>query len=257
MNKLLQNLNIVLSSLLVSSAALATPSTTYWAPSTASCQGYGLPHVTYDSYFNRGPTVGADGARGYPVDTGLTAGVLPFEKVQAEIGFDLLLPSEYPLFLNAKVCTPESSLFNGSPAVGVGIYNVGFEKNVTDYNIVYLMLQKTLSGGSGYFSLGVYHGLNKDLLRNSEGNSVQAGLMAGLLSPDISVGLKGLKKINLAADIQTGKNALGAWGVGSYFFFNESISLLLGPVFFLDSDIQPGQSDLMWTAQIDIDIPFK
>ena len=78
---------------LVPVAAYATPSTTYWAPSTASCQARGVPHVTYDTYFWNGPEAGAQGATGYPIDTGLTAGVLPFEKVQGEVGFDLLLPS--------------------------------------------------------------------------------------------------------------------------------------------------------------------
>ncbi len=78
---------------LVPVAAYATPSTTYWAPSTASCQARGVPHVTYDTYFWKGPAAGAQGATGYPIDTGLTAGVLPFEKVQGEVGFDLLLPS--------------------------------------------------------------------------------------------------------------------------------------------------------------------
>jgi hypothetical protein len=121
---------------LIPALAHGTPSTTYWAPSTASCQARGVPHVTYDTYFWKGPPVGSQGAPGYPIDTGLTAGVLPFNKLQAEAGFDILLPSPQPLFLNAKLCTPESSLFAGSPGISFGFYNLGFKKDVTNYNVI-------------------------------------------------------------------------------------------------------------------------
>ena len=44
MNRVCGALTLVASTL-VPGVALATPTTTYWAPSTASCQGYLLPHV--------------------------------------------------------------------------------------------------------------------------------------------------------------------------------------------------------------------
>ena len=98
----------LLASMVLPSAAQATPSTTYWAPSTANCQAWRIPHVTYDTYFGKGPAAGSQGAPNYPIDTGLTMGILPFSKVQAEVGFDLLLPSQDPFFLNAKLCTPDT-----------------------------------------------------------------------------------------------------------------------------------------------------
>lgn len=240
---------------LVPVAAAATPSTSYWAPSTASCQARGVPHVTYDTYFAKGPSAGSAGARNYPIDTGLTMGVLPFKKIQAEAGFDVLLPTQDPLFLNFKLCTPESSWFSGSPALSVGIYNVGFKRDVTDYNVIYVMAQKAIPGG-GYVAAGFYHGLNPALFTSSDGRVVQTGAMVGFYSPDIQVGRKGLRKINLTADVQTGKNALGAWGAGVYVFFTDNVSLLAGPVFFLDKNLQPGGSAHMWTVQLDVDIPF-
>ncbi len=237
----------------VPSVALATPSTTYWAPSTAACQARGVPHVTYDTYLWKGPPAGAAGAPGYPIDTGLTAGFLPFDKVQGEAGFDLLLPSQDPLFLNVKLCTPESSLFAGSPGISFGVYNLGFKENVTNYNALYLMFQKALPVG-GYVAAGVYHGLNRTLFTNSEGEVAKTGALIGGVSPDIQIGLKGLRKINVAADVQTGENILGAWGFGTNVYFADNVSLLVGPVFFLDKDLQPGGSKYMWTAQLDIDI---
>lgn len=65
---------------LVPSLVRATPSTTYWAPSTASGQAWKTPHVTYDTYFGKGPAAGSQGAPNYPIDTGLTMGILPSSK---------------------------------------------------------------------------------------------------------------------------------------------------------------------------------
>jgi hypothetical protein len=226
----IQTFALALIVIIAPAIAMATGSTTFWAVSTANCQARGVPHVTYDTYFGKGPTAGSAGAPNYPVDSGLTIGFLPFEKIQGEAGFDVLLPSRDPLFFNAKLCTPESSLFRGSPAVSFGIYTVGTKKDVTDYNVLHLMFQKAIPGG-GYVAAGGYHGLNRTLLTSSDGGVVQNGAMLAVFSPTINVGLTGLKKINLAADVQTGKNVLGAWGGGSYFYFTDTVSLLVGPVF--------------------------
>jgi hypothetical protein len=246
---------LVAALMLVPSFAGATPSTTYWAPSTANCQALGVPHVTYDTYFGKGPAAGSAGAPNYPMDTGLTMGVLPSKKVQAEVGFDLLLPSPDPLFLNTKLCMPESALFKGSPSLGAGIYNLGFKEGVTDYNVLHFMAQKAI-GGTGYIA-GLYHGLGTEsLFTNSEGKVVRTGFMAGFFSPDINVGVKGLEKINFTADVQTGKNVLGAGGAGVYFYFTDTISLLTGPVFFFDKALQPGGRRMLWTFQLDVDVPL-
>jgi len=255
----MKNLSCVLAAVacvtLVPIAAHATPSTTFWAPSTASCQARGVPHVTYDTYFWKGPAAGSAGSPGYPIDTGLTAGILPYNKVQGEVGFDVLLPTDYPLFLNMKLCTPESSLFKGSPGISFGIYDWGFKDDVTNYNVLHLMFQKALKPG-GYVAGGFYHGLNDALFTNSDGKISKTGAMFAAGSPDIQVGLKGLKKINIVGDIQTGKNVLGAWGFGTNVYFADNVSLLVGPVFFLDKNLQPGGTKYMWTAQLDVDIPL-
>lgn len=248
---------VLLAAVLVPAIAQATPSTTFWAPTVATCQAKYVPHVTYDTYFGKGTPPPGAGAPTYPIDTGLTMGVLPWSKVQAEVGYDLLLPSSNPVytFLNGKVCTPEASLFKGSPAISVGVYNVGFRSNVTDYNIVHVMVQKSLPFG-GYLAAGWYHGANDVLFTNSDGNVVKNGALVGWSSPDINVGLKGLKKIDILADVQTGKNAFGGGGFGADIYFNDYVGLIVGPVFFIDSAVQPGGAKRMWTTQIDIDIPL-
>lgn len=242
---------------LLPAVVFATPTTTYWAPSTANCQAKYVPHVTYDTYYGKGTPPPIAGTPTYPIDTGLTIGVLPWQKLQAEVGYDVLLPSADPVYflLNAKVCTPESSLFSGSPAISAGFYNVGFERNVTDYNVLHVVAQKSLPIG-GYIAAGFYHGMNDALFTNSEGDRAKSGALIGWFSPDIKVGLKGLDKINLTADLQTGKNILGGGGFGAFFYFNSYVSLLVGPVWYTDRALQPGGAKHLWTTQLDVDIPL-
>ena len=68
----------------------------------------------------------------------------------------------------------------------------GLSKNVTDYNVLYVTLQKSLPFG-GYLAVGGNHGLSKTLFVNSEGKKVQNGLIAGWSSPDIASALRHLE----------------------------------------------------------------
>jgi hypothetical protein len=98
--------------------------------------------------------------------------------------------------------------------------------------------------------------MSETLFTNSDGQVVQTGAMVGWSSPDIKVGLKGLQKITVIADVQTGKNALGGGGAGVTFYFNDYVSLIVGPVFYFDKHLQPGGASHLWTTQLDIDIPL-
>lgn len=236
--------------------AHATPSTTFWAPSTPFIQPYGLLHVTYDTYFLK------KGA--YPVDTGLTIGLLPFDKFQAEGGFDLVYPTAnlaVPILFNAKIGSPEGAFGDWSPGWSAGMFGVGFEKDVTDYNVFHFMLGKTFPV-IGNLEVGFYYGLNKNLfisnaLDTSAGathDNNQFGIQAGWFSPAIELKKPYMDKIILAADIMTGENAFGAAGGGVYFYFTPMIDLLAGPVFFLDKESQPGNSSVLWSMQLDVDM---
>jgi hypothetical protein len=229
--------------------AHATPSTTYWAPSVATCQAKGVPHITYDSYFSK--------KGDFPTDTGLTMGIIPSDKVQAEVGYDLFLPTSNPVgfYLNGKLCVTENTIAKGAPSIGIGIANLGFKKDVTNYNLLYAVAQKSLPFG-GYLAVGVYHGLTKALYVSSEFKKAQNGLIAGWSSPDIKPNIKGISKIDIVADIQTGKNVFGAGGVGATVYFSDTVDLIVGPVFFFDKALQPGGASMLWTAQLDVDIPF-
>jgi hypothetical protein len=232
--------------------AMATPSTTYWTPMTPDIQPFGVFHITYDSYF----TVfrkADDGAGDFPTDVGLTVGVLPFEKLQMEVGVDLLEPTDDPLFFNAKIGSPEGVLFKGSPALQLGIFNVGMKSDVTNQNIVHLVIGKTIPH-VGRLSAGPYIG-NDKVLRSSQGDKENTGVMVafdrGFMPTKDKLGNE-YSKLVLAADYASGKNALGGGGVGLYYYFTKNISLLTGPVWFNDEGIN---GKWKWTAQLDINFP--
>lgn len=233
--------------------AAATPSTNFWAPSTPAVQGFGVLHLTYDTYFNYKAL--------YPIDTGLTMGVLPGSKLQSEVGFDLLYPTfspggplKAPVLLNAKLGSPENALFDGCPAWSAGIFAVGFDEDVTDYNVLHAMVGKTFQR-VGSLSVGGYYGLNQGLFRSATGAERRGGLMAGWFSPAIDVPV--IDRIHLTWDVQTGDNVLGATGGGAYFYVTPTVDVLMGPVFFFEKDLQPGRSSWMWSLQLDVDLDLR
>lgn len=234
----------------VAQGAGATPSTTYWTPSTIYTQPYLVPHITYDTYF------GETGA--YGIDTGLTIGILPFDTVNAEVGFDLIYPgyTQNGFALNGKVTLVEGKLAAWQPGVSVGVANIGFRKNVSDLYLLHADVGKTFPV-IGEIGGGIYTGLNDEILVDKDGNKDNTGFYLHWNGPTFEVGAPGLKKIVPAADFQSGKNVLSAWGGGLYFFFTDAIDLLVGPVFFLEPELQPGKSDWLFTAQIDIDFDLR
>ena len=232
--------------------AEATPSTTVWTPATTYTQPYLVPHLTYDTYVAE---------KGFLANTyGLTVGVIPGDKLQGEIGVDLFYPGFTSDFaqLNAKVTLVENLLGGWSPALSVGLANAGFEKDLSDYHLLHATLSKTTPIGT--IGVGGYHGAGSAALwTGSDGTVTRTGFMGSYASPELKVGLPGLEKILFAADVATGKNWFGAVGGSLVLYFNSNVALLTGPVFFLDRDYYKTtyNADFMWTAQIDVDVPFK
>ena len=232
--------------LATASAAWATPSTAFWTPATTYVQPYLVPHLTYDTYF------GEPGA--YPIDTGLTMGVLPFEKLQGEVGFDLFYPGKTKngFLLNAKLGLPEGAYGELFPGISIGAQNIGFESDVNDLFLLHAELGKTLPFGN--LTIGGFYGVNDKLMIDQNGKKQQAGFMASWTSPDIKIGKPALDKIVFVADTMTGDTAFGAVGGGIGLYFTPAIDLLAGPVFFLNKDVQPGASNWLFSMQIDVDV---
>lgn len=247
-------------SFLFSGVVYATPSTTFWTPMTQDIQAFGVPHIGIDNYFT--------GNSSFPTDFGLTIGVLPWEKLQMEIGVDIFAPTPlpdweaedpHPFSFNAKIGSPEGALFEGAPALQVGIFNAGFRSKVlntdfTNADIVHVVISKTL-WNFGRFSVGPYYG-HAPAMRSADGDLENVGYMVawdyGFWKVKDSAGNE-YNRMVVAADYASGKNLLGGGGFGLYYYFTKDISLLSGPVWFNDARIN---GDWKWTVQLDINVPI-
>jgi hypothetical protein len=240
---------------LVASTASATPSTQIWIPST-DIQPYKTFHINFDTYVRANSN--DDGSRTPPVVViGPTFGVLPFEKIQAEVGFDVISGGgdldKYPLYFHAKVATPEDSLFKYSPAIAVGGYNFGTKSGdarngelATNQDMVYGLVAKTFPV-VGRLSAGYFVG-NKKVLVDENGNSDEKGV---LLSWDRTL-TEISDKLWVAVDYQGTNSALGAFSFGASYAFAKNVSLLLGYDIY-NKKATGGQNTV--TLQVDINFP--
>ena len=228
-------------------AAMATPSTQIWIPST-DIQAFKSLHLGIDNYTRTSGD--SPYGRNNIYDLGLTAGILPFEKLQAEVGVDYITYGDaydsHPLYFNAKLATPESALFEGSPALAVGGYGFGTEKNFTGANLVYGLVAKTLPV-VGRFSAGYYLG-DKDVLLDENGNKENDGI---LLSWDRTMS-EISDKLWVGVDYQGGDNAFGAFSFGASWAFAKNVSVIFGYDIF-NEKLTGGNNT--FTTQLDINFP--
>ena len=236
--------------LLAATAAMATPSTQIWIPST-DVQAFKTVHLGIDNY------VRTSKKGGFPnlFDAGLTAGVLPFEKVQAEVGIDYLTGGQAgiagsfneaadksPIYFNGKLGTPEDALFASSPALAVGIYNAGTKLGVTSQNIGYALVAKTLPV-IGRISLGGFQG-SETVLGKGKNNGVLASWDRAMT--EIS------DKLWLAVDYQGGNSFMGATSFGASWAFSKNVSLIVG--YDIYNNANAGGKNTI-TTQLDINFP--
>ncbi|HBR18299.1 MAG: hypothetical protein A3G39_01620 [Deltaproteobacteria bacterium RIFCSPLOWO2_12_FULL_43_16] len=244
--------------------AFATPSTHIWSPST-DIQPYGVFHLTSDIYVTtKGQDQQVGGALGARPQTvtnlGFTVGVLPFEKVQLEVGFDHIAGygtyDAYPIYYNAKLGIPEGAFGDFFPALAVGGYMLGTKtggearvnetaKLGTDYNILYAKAAKTI-GPAGRFSVGYYKG-NERLLVDENGKSDEAGILLcwERTMSEISDNLW------LAIDYMGGDSSYGALSYGFSWKFAPNASVIFA---YVDQNNDKLSAVEDWfTVQVDID----
>lgn len=242
MKSLINKITIICLLFLLSySFSHATPSTIIWIPSV-DIQTFKVFHFGIDNYFTAFKKGIGEGGVAFPTAVGLTVGFLPFDKVQAEVGIDLFEPTSSPWQINAKIAIPEGAVSDWAPAIAVGVCNVGFEKNVTDYNMFYAIAAKSLPV-IGRISVGYYSG-NKNLLTDLDGKADNTGI---LLSWD-----RQISEINenlwLAVDYQSGKNGFGAFSYGFAWSFSKNVTVIFA------RNIFNNNSPSTFTTQLDINI---
>jgi hypothetical protein len=229
----------------------STPSTQIWIPST-DFQKWKTMHLGLDNYIR---TSNINGVRGAGIfDAGFTTGLLPFEKFQGEIGVDYLYMGDsnydnHPIYFNAKIGLPEDALFKGFPAIALGAYNFGLKSNLTNYNIIYGEIAKTIPI-LGRLSVGYYTG-NDKILVDENLKKANNGL---LLSWDRTM-TEISDKLWLAVDYQGGKNYLGALSFGASWAFSKNVSVIFGYDIYNNKNAYyntGNQNANTFTAQVDI-----
>jgi hypothetical protein len=252
--------------MLATGVAMATPSTQIWIPST-DIQAFGVGHLNIDNYFRSSGVAKATGASrdANVMDIGPTVGILPFEKIQMEVGFDYITlandPNDnHPFSGNFKIGTPEDSLCKLSPAIAVGMYNIG----TTNYdqaraglitsgqNIAYALVARTLPAfgpvpSLGRISGGYYHGSSR-ALSDVSGHSANDGV---LLSWDRTMA-EISDKLWFAVDYMGGNNVDGAINVGASWNFSKNVSVIFGYDIWKEKALAGNNT---FTTQLDINFP--
>jgi hypothetical protein len=229
----------------------ATPSTQIWIPST-DIQGFKTFHLGIDNYIR---TENINGVRGAGIyDLGPEAGFLPFNKLQGEFGIDYLSMGDanydkHPFYFNLKVGTGEDSLFKFCPAIAIGAYDVGLQKNLTNYNLMYGLIAKTIPF-IGRISAGYYTG-NKKILLDENGKKANSGL---LLSWDRTV-TEISDKLWVAVDYQGGQSFLGGTSFGFSWAFSKNVSVIFAYDIWNNKKVVYNTNDFnvnSFTTQLDI-----
>jgi len=217
---------------LTSSMALAIPTSQTWIPST---DAKGFKEVTL-SLINVVRFSDAVDAGPNAYEAGVVAGVLPFENVKLEVGFDYLTTGTksradaHPFLFNAKLATVEDLGIKGMPAFAVGIYNVGtYDKpelaTSTRQNLAYGLVAKTFPV-IGRISAGGYYGAKRALYSN--GNPVDTDMNSGLMVSWDRTMSEISDKLWLGVDYMGGNNANGEISAGVSWAFSKQISVLAG-----------------------------
>ncbi len=226
----------------------ATASTHIWAPST-DVQRYRSLHVTSDLYIP--VEASASGARLPSVtNLGLTWGVLPFQKLNLELGVDHKTGygplDAHPVYLNGKFGIPENAFSKLFPALAVGIFDAGTKRGATDYDVVYAKAAKTL-GPAGRVSLGYFSG-NRKLLLDLKGAKDNAGVMIAWERTVSEVS----DRLWLCVDYMGTKSAYGTLNFGGSWKFTNNMSVLVGYDLYNERRMYPSTL----TIQADVDFDF-
>lgn len=249
--------------------ASATPSTHIWGPST-DIQAYGVFHLTADMYLStKSDDEWPDGSRNDRPDPitnlGLTLGVLPFEKVQLEIGFDHITGFSFyergdmddnPMYFNAKLGIPEGAFGTYFPAIAIGGYMFGTDtdgearagktpETGTDFNLYYAKIAKTFDP-IGRFSVGYYRG-NEKLLVDENGDEEEDGIMLAWERTMTEIS----DKLWLCVEYMGGDNSFGAISYGFSWKFAPNVSAIFAYVDQTNDELAFIED--WFTVQVDID----
>jgi hypothetical protein len=227
----------------------ATATTHIWAPST-DVQALNRWHVTSDIYLPAERDAAGDRIPAV-TNVGLTVGVLPMKALNLELGVDhksgLGPLDDYPMYGNLKLGVPEGAFGAASPALAIGVFDVGTEPDRTDFNVAYAKVAKTLPLGRsslGRISLGYFSG-SRELLLDPRGARDNHGVLAAWerTCPEIS------ERLWVCLEYTGSRSAYGAFSVGAAWKCGDNVALLVGYDKFNSDEFVDTA-----TVQVDIDL---
>jgi hypothetical protein len=259
--------NISATLILTTTTALAGPTAQIMIPSTDI---KGLKEVAVGfTYIGRFSSKADAGASSY--DIGVTTGLLPFENLKLEVGFDYItsdlqndnFADKHPFYFNTKMGTPEDAFgIKGLPAFAVGIFGLGtYDKpelgESTRQNIAYGLIAKTIPV-IGRLSAGGYYG-SKQALATAY-NPIDTNMNSGIMASWDRTIAELSDKLWLGVDYTSGNNATGALNVGASWAFSKQITVLIGAMFFNPFYNPSGAGDLpggkpAFTTQLTLNLP--
>jgi hypothetical protein len=244
-------------------AARATPSTEIWIPSV-DFQPFLVPHLHFDAYVRLQSEPG--GGRKPPlVLVGPSMGLLPWDKLQLEVGFDLiwmgLNPQDrYPIYFHAKLGTPEDAMFKWSPALVGGIYNAGVKKDATTQDIGYVLAGRTI-WRLGRFSFGYFYANRNNHIFPGNFDASPATANHGFLAAWDRQMKEISPKLTVLVDYQGSRSWLGAVNFGLQWAFTDDVSMIVAYDLYTNRKhydtvngpaLIPGRDTL--TVQVDINL---
>ena len=127
---------------------------------------------------------------------------------------------DHPIYFNGKIGMPEGAMFENSPTIAIREYNFGLKTNLTNYNIIYGMIGKTLPV-VGRLSVG-YYTEHKKLLVDETAVKANSGMEASWDRTMTEIS----DKLWFAVDYQSEINYLGALNAGFSWFFSKNVSMI-------------------------------
>lgn len=219
----------------------ATPSSTVWTNCSIDFQKPGLTRITDDNY-SAWSDADDDSVPHFPTNYGLEWGsAIGHTGLSAEYGFDFLTPADNPFFFNAKIGYPEGVLSPNGLALELGLFGFGTKSGITAQNIAQLITGRTLPHNLGRLQGSIYAG-NVGTLKSSTGETQNTGFM---LAYDRMM----TDKIWFGTDYASGDNAIGGYAVAFGYYFTNDISMLAGPVWFNDTELN---GKMKITVQLDL-----
>lgn len=182
-------------------------------------------------------------------DVGLELGVLSWNYVQVEAGFDFLGGTDDPLLFNVKAAVQEDVLFCGAPSFSFSAFDFGTRyrgDHKTNFNTLGFVVGKTFSV---YQPVTIYTG---GFVGNRTLGQNRGGFWVGLQTffcPAVDCCGEEYHKWELVADYASGKNNLGGGGVGIGYYFTPHVLLETGPTFF---NTRKYNGRWKWSVQIHI-----